>query len=100
MPKIIIIVYNGSILFVYVSILLFSVLNSANDQNSTKVNSSECGFNYCDFRESTTVVYDIKPIEDETQITILACIYLVCSVFALILVASFLDPLSRYKYYL
>ena len=74
----------------------FSVLNRTNDQNSTKINSSECGIHYSDFRDDMDVLYDIEMIADETQSIVLACTYLVCSILAWILVATFMDPLSRH----
>ena len=73
----------------------FLVLNRAMNKNSTEVNSSECQIHYCDFHDNMTALYDFEVIEDETQFIGLACTYLVCSVLAMILVARFLDPLSR-----
>lgn len=77
---------------------IFSVLNRGYDQNSTKWNSSSCGLKYCDFRDDIDALYDIETKAVETSFVVLACTYLVCSVLAWILVAIFLDPLSRYNF--
>ena len=78
-------------------LFVISVLDLSNDQNSTKVNSTQCGLHYCDFRDDMDALYDIEAISDETQFVVLALTYLLFSVLACILVAKFLDPLSRYK---
>ena len=71
--------------------ILVAVLHDDNDDNDVKPNISLCGIHYC---PDTPLPEDNFEISN-TQLYTLAGIYLTCSVLSWILVAIFLDPLSR-----
>ncbi len=91
----------------YVRQLFFFSVLSTGDNNSTQEISKEalsrCGVNYCpevpevksEGDDDAAEEIDANFQTDKTRLYILATVYLVCSVLSGLIVAFFVDPLSR-----
>lgn len=78
--------------------LISSIILSSEDLNQTKIDDfplkekiRKCGADFCN-----SAVDDIIPRPPDSEIFLITSIYLVCITMSVILVAVFLDPLTRY----
>ena len=88
---------------------LFSVLSPGGDTSNVTVDIdfNTCGVNYCPWtgkEEAKEVANDTSPAPKDdnfstskNQLYTLAGVYLVCSIASAIVVALFVDPLSKYE---
>ena len=82
--------------------LLFLVLSLGDGENETvsTPDLTKCGINYCPAPAANNTDEDIENEDNfgasRYQLFILAGVYLACSILSAVVVALFVDPLSKY----